>query len=228
MARADGSIAGIRQGIRKTSLLNMTSDISLLKKQLRQQLRARLESISPADRKKASLKACALLRQQTIWQNAKNILFYAPIQDEIDLLMLLEEALEAGKNVALPGFNLETGTYEAFLVRGGLTDCVQGKFGILEPNKTCLKFGLNRLDLVLVPGVGFGPDGHRLGRGRGFYDRLLAQISGAKCGIAFDEQITTRIPAEMHDVKLNFILTPTRWLAVAHQSPQSLPNESTF
>ncbi len=51
-----------------------------------------------------------------------------------------------------------------------------------------------------------------MGRGGGFYDRLLAGIAGAKCGVAFDQQIVPQIPAERHDVNMNFILTPTRWL----------------
>jgi 5-formyltetrahydrofolate cyclo-ligase len=72
-----------------------------------------------------------------------------------------------------------------------------------------------RLDLVLVPGIGFDVSGRRLGRGQGFYDRLLAGIAGTKCGVAFDQQVVGQIPAEKHDASMNFILTPTRWLEAA-------------
>jgi 5-formyltetrahydrofolate cyclo-ligase len=78
---------------------------------------------------------------------------------------------------------------------------------------------LNRLDLALVPGVGFDADGRRLGRGRGHYDRLLAQVAGTKCGVAFDEQMAPEIPVAPHDVILNRIVTPTRWLEVPGQRP---------
>jgi 5-formyltetrahydrofolate cyclo-ligase len=74
---------------------------------------------------------------------------------------------------------------------------------------------LNRLDLVLVPGVGFDLQGRRLGRGRGFYDRLLADVDGIKCGVAFEEQVVSEIPVGPRDVRLNFILTPTRCVEVA-------------
>ena len=67
-----------------------------------------------------------------------------------------------------------------------------------------------RLDLILVPGVAFDPGGHRLGRGKGFYDRLLAGMRGTKCGVALEEQIVAAIPVEPLDVRMNFILTPTR------------------
>ncbi|HLP77584.1 MAG TPA: 5-formyltetrahydrofolate cyclo-ligase, partial [Candidatus Paceibacterota bacterium] len=76
----------------------------------------------------------------------------------------------------------------------------------------CAPVSLNQLDLVLVPGVAFDACGRRLGRGKGFYDRLLADTRGIKCGVAFDEQIVTGIPVEPHDVLVDCILTPTRWI----------------
>jgi 5-formyltetrahydrofolate cyclo-ligase len=71
---------------------------------------------------------------------------------------------------------------------------------------------LNRLDLVLVPGVAFDARGGRLGRGKGFYDRLLSAVNGTKCGVAFDEQIVDAVPVGPLDVLVNCILTPTRWI----------------
>ncbi|MEY2466031.1 MAG: 5-formyltetrahydrofolate cyclo-ligase, partial [Verrucomicrobiota bacterium] len=68
------------------------------------------------------------------------------------------------------------------------------------------------LDLILVPGVAFELHGRRLGRGKGFYDRLLADMRGTTCGVAFDEQIVAEIPVEPHDVHLDYLLTPTRWI----------------
>jgi 5-formyltetrahydrofolate cyclo-ligase len=87
-----------------------------------------------------------------------------------------------------------------------------GQFGIREPAGGCAELPLNRLDLILVPGVAFDLHGRRLGRGKGFYDQLLAAIRGRTCGVAFDQQIVGEIPVEPHDVHLNCILTPTRWI----------------
>ena len=83
-----------------------------------------------------------------------------------------------------------------------------------EPREHCAALALNRLDFVLVPGVAFDLDGRRLGRGKGYYDRLLATVTGAACGVAFDRQIVPRVPSEPHDARLNCILTPTRWQLV--------------
>jgi 5-formyltetrahydrofolate cyclo-ligase len=62
----------------------------------------------------------------------------------------------------------------------------------------------------LVPGVAFDVHGHRLGRGRGFYDRILAQASGIRCGVAYDFQLLEQIPTEAHDALMNFVMTPSR------------------
>ena len=72
------------------------------------------------------------------------------------------------------------------------------------------KFRFSVPDLILVPGVAFDLSGHRLGRGKGFYDRLLANARGVKCGVAFDEQIVKAVAAGTHDIRMDFILTPTR------------------
>lgn len=185
------------------------------KVELRQSLRAVINRLSETERVAASEQARALLRRQTLWKEARAILFYAPIPGELDLTPLLEEALAAGKTVALPGFVSELAAYDAFVISDLKRDCLPGKFGVLEPLRSGPAFPLNRLDLALTPGLAFDLSGRRLGRGRGYYDRLLARAGGAKCGVAFDPQIVPRVPAEAHDVRMNFILTPTRWLAAA-------------
>ena len=91
------------------------------------------------------------------------------------------------------------------------SELLPGRFGVLEPNEGCPLVPLNQLDLVFVPGVAYDFAGRRLGRGKGFYDRLLAEVRGHKCGVAFDAQIVAAVPEEPHDMRLNSILTPTRW-----------------
>jgi 5-formyltetrahydrofolate cyclo-ligase len=189
----------------------MTPDLMEQKRELRRQLRSRLKTLTAEERRQASLAACALLRDQVEWRQAERVLFYAPMPEELDLTPLLTEALAAGKTAALPGFVLESGTYDAFVIRHLTDDCAPGKFGIAEPKPGCARLALNQLDLVLAPGVGFDVTGHRLGRGQGFYDRLLADITAVKCGVAFDLQMVERIPAQAHDVRMNCLLTPTRW-----------------
>lgn len=102
---------------------------------------------------------------------------------------MLELSLALGCTCALPFFNAEKKTYGARVLNHLATDIVIGKFGVREPAASCAEISLNTFDLVLVPGVAFDLDGNRLGRGKGFYDRLLKEVSGIKCGLSYDFQL---------------------------------------
>lgn len=190
----------------------MTAPVHSAKASLRNQVGERLNAMTGKQRTDASLQICARLRQQTVWNSAGPILFFAPLPIEPDIWPLLEAALEAGKTVALPRFSPVTKTYLAARIQNPDQDLRCGQLGIREPTEACVEFPLNRLELVLVPGVAFDLQGHRLGRGKGYYDRLLANVRGVKCGVAFDEQIMDAVPVGPRDIHLDFILTPTRWV----------------
>ena len=193
---------------KKTKIL---SDVSHTKSSLRTEVCAALKKMSAEDRADASQRARKLLESQSIWREAKTILFYAPLPEELDIWPMLLDAVAAGKTALLPQFDAEQNYYVACQIINAARDVQAGKFGIREPAAHCARITLKRLDLILVPGIAFDLHGHRLGRGRGFYDRLLSVLDGPTCGVAFDEQIVSRVPVEPHDIHLNYILTPTRW-----------------
>jgi len=179
---------------------------------LRDEVRNQLRGISPDRRVTASVQARSLIERQNIWKSVRTILFYAPQPDELDIWPLVQDSLAAGKIVALPRFDSVAGKYAACRIQDFTSDIRVGQFGIREPGDHCAPVPLDKLDLILVPGIAFDVRGHRLGRGKGFYDRLLASVLGITCGVAFDEQIVERIPVEAHDIRLNHVLTPTRWI----------------
>ena len=181
------------------------------KAELRRKLRAFARDHSAAERARDSSAICAQIRMQRVWREARAILFYHPTPDEPDIHSLIAEALAAGKTATLPRYSAEKAHYTACAVRDLALDLQQGNYGIHEPNSQCSIFDLKKLDLILVPGIGFALNGLRLGRGKGYYDRLLADIPAFKCGVAFDWQLAVEIPSEPHDIRLNSIVTPTRW-----------------
>jgi len=191
---------------------NLSATLQAAKNMLRSQVRERLGQMTAEERIAASVLARQLLQQQPKWREARMLMLFAPLPEELDVWPLLAESLAAGKTVALPRFDPQTRQYCACEVRHPERDLRPGQFGILEPAGHCPQFVLNRLDFVLVPGVAFDTRGCRLGRGKGFYDRLLPAVSGVACGAAFDEQVFRQLPAEPHDAKVNCILTPTRWI----------------
>ena len=131
---------------------------------------------------------------------------------ELDIWPLLTEALADGKRAALPRFVRATRRYEVCEITTLERDLEVGHFGIREPNRACRGTSSGGVDLILVPGVAFDVRGHRLGRGKGYYDDLLIRWRGTTCGVGFDQQVVTEIPVEPHDVRLSYILTPTQWI----------------
>lgn len=203
----------------------MSVELDQAKAAVRARLRAAVAGLAPEAKAAASARLCARVLASMPWRTARAVLLFCPLPDEPDVRPLIEAAWGAGKRVALPRFRGGTtpaasgasapgGVYEAGLVEQGWAGLRPGRFGILEPAPEASTVSLNQLDLVLVPGVGFAPDGSRLGRGRGFYDRLLASASGLKCGAGFDEQMVAELPVGAHDIHLDCILTPSRgWSA---------------
>jgi 5-formyltetrahydrofolate cyclo-ligase len=184
----------------------------LTKAELRQEITAALKKVSPAVRTVESIDLCDRLEPQL--RSARAILFYAPLDDELDVWPLLEKSLAAGKACALPFFDSTTQTYSARKITNLTTDIIAGKFGVREPAASCIPMALNELHLTLVPGMAFDLQGRRLGRGLGFYDRLLGEISGIKCGVCLDFQIVQQVPVEPHDVTVGCLATPNRCIGI--------------
>ncbi len=192
------------------------------KARLRVQLGERGKAFSPAERAEASARISERLERQSTWLEAQAVFCFAPLPEEANLWPLLSEALRRGKLLALPRYSKSEDCYLPYRVADLERDLEPGYFGIREPSRACPLFALDRLDLTLVPGVGFGLNGGRLGRGKGYYDRLLARISGWKCGVAFDWQVVPHLPVEPHDVCMDYLVTPTRWHEVRSRPRRSL------
>jgi 5-formyltetrahydrofolate cyclo-ligase len=186
----------------------MDTDKHRLKTELRSKIRAALEQISPAVRAVESIELCERLKAQM--PSARTILFFAPLPDELDVWPVLELSLALGTTCALPFFDAGKKIYGAKIIQKLATDIVIGKFSVREPASGCAEIPLDNFDLVLVPGMAFDLHGNRLGRGRGFYDRLLQTVSGVKCGVCLDLQLLESVPTEPHDSRVDFILTPNQ------------------
>lgn len=185
------------------------------KARLRETMRAERRQHTPEERGAASLEICARMGTLPHWLAAKTILFYAPLPDEPDVRWLLHHLDATRQRAAFLRDVPETEAYEAHLIQH-MEELRPGAFGVAEPIPEAPGIALKQLDFILVPGVAFDPSGRRLGRGRGFYDRLLAGLPGHTCGVAFPWQLVSEVPMEAHDVMLNSILTPTHWHQPIH------------
>lgn len=133
-----------------------------------------------AERDSASLYVCLQIIGTAEWQNAGKVLLYTALSDEVDLALLIQDAQDSDKVVLLPQPTADAPA--------------------LDPEE------LSDVDLAIIPGRAFTREGDRMGRGKGYYDRLLSSLKCPKWGAAFACQIVREIPTDSWDVRLDKIV----------------------
>ncbi len=174
------------------------------KRELRKEIQARVRALPPEERRQQSAAICAKLIHLPQLQSSRAILTFSGLPDEPNL----EELWQHDRNLIFPRVHGE----ELELWRVSCPESlVPGTFGIREPNpERCQRVSPSQIELILVPGVAFDQrDGNRLGRGGGFYDRLLAETKAATIGICFAEQLVEFIPHESHDRAVDSVVSST-------------------
>ena len=185
----------------------MKVNIAAQKEELRAQSKAFLRSISKTDLNLQSALIADRISAMPEWDRAKTILGFVPGNHEPDINKLLKEAISTGKRICLPQFNPIQTTYSAVLVSNPNTDLISGKYGVLEPKAGSEVVPFSEIDCVLVPGLAFDSTGGRLGRGGGWFDRMLAEIRGLRIGVAFSVQLVGNVPVESHDIRMDCLVT---------------------
>jgi len=186
-------------------------DARLVKRALRKQLRLANCDMSAAERTEQSAQICRNVLKSSLWQSSSSILFYFPLDSEVDINPLIENGLITDKTISLPRFDSDIDKHIPCVIRD-FGELVEGIFGVNEPSDECPIIEPNQLDLAIVPGVGFDALGARLGRGGGHYDRLLRNLTAVICGVCFRQQVLPQVPEEDHDIKMDYIVTPEGWL----------------
>lgn len=184
-------------------------DVVLEKKLLRQQIREKLRSLSKEEKLRESIEVQKRLIGHPIWKNSKSVLLYASMDSEIDTWALIEKGLQENKIIGLPFYFKMCDIYKPRIVRDIKRDLKIGRLGIKEPSENCAEMPVEEFELIIVPGLAFSMSGYRLGRGKGYYDKLLMRATGIKCGICFECQFVMELPVENHDVKMNYVITPS-------------------
>ncbi len=172
------------------------------KRQLRQRIKALKAQLGEAQRLEEAERVFARLESLAEFVNARNILVFSSLPDELPTEKFIEKWCDK-KCLYLPRVNGD----DLDILRYDRAALHQGAFNIQEPDGEPEDPAV--LDLIIVPGVGFDPDCNRLGRGRGYYDRLLSQVSVPTIGVCFDCQLVPHISVEQHDIPLSAVITPS-------------------
>jgi 5-formyltetrahydrofolate cyclo-ligase len=178
---------------------------------LRQQMRMQLDGQGAADIRAKSAAIWERLSVMPEFAGATRLFLYISTMKEVDTHGLIRQLLAMGRELSVPCFETATQRYVASALHDFDVDLVTGKFGILEPSPEAIRpVASEEIDVTLVPGLAFDETGNRLGRGLGYFDRLLRQTGGVKIALAFDFQVLDEVPAEVHDFCMDFIVTETR------------------
>ena len=176
------------------------------KTELRKKIRELKRAVSPEEKLRRSEAVMQKVEALPKFEKARVVLLYWSMADEVQTHAFVERWYKE-KVLLLPcvdGDDLLLRQYT------GPECMVEGEqFGIGEPNATLPVYSdLGSVEMIIVPGVAFDRAGNRMGRGRGFYDRLLKSTPNAiKVGVAYDFQMLDSIPVEPHDVKMDKVIS---------------------
>lgn len=143
------------------------------------------------------------LEQTRLFQEASCIALYYEIPGEVETSRFINKWYTT-KQLLLP---LVSGNDLRMLRYDGPESLEPGAFGILEPKANGWEVQPQQIDLIIVPGVAFDYHHNRMGRGKGFYDRLLSATKGKKIGICYGFQLIPEVPTEPFDIQMDYIIT---------------------
>ena len=173
------------------------------KKTLRKQIREQKRAMTPGQIEIASEKLVQMFLETELYRNAKTIYGYLPYNQEVRTVPILEQALADGKRVAVPKVYDEE---MKFIYLPDLTQVETGYAGIPEPIADG-PIGDDPTALVLMPGMAFTKEGHRIGYGGGFYDKFLANAPNhPTIALCYGFQIVEDLPTEEFDVPVDIVL----------------------
>ena len=186
---------------------------NITKQELRQKIKIEL-SQNKQNFEKWSKLICQNIINSEFYQKAQIVYAYMALPDEVDLSVLIDDALCKNKTVFVP--KVVPNSNKMFFFDYSKCQFENGSFGILEPKTKNIdeeKIAGDQTAIFLVPGRVFGEDGERIGRGKGFYDIYLSNFLNTQkksvlvAGVCFPIQIGKQVPTTEHDIKMDQIFT---------------------
>jgi 5-formyltetrahydrofolate cyclo-ligase len=178
------------------------------KQEIRAAMKLFLAGITAQERHTRSLAACQNLASTKEFKRAQTIMIFMSMGTEIETCTLAIKAWQECKNIAVPRVDWEHHRMEPIEIKSLEVGMIT-KGGIKEPADG-ITLPLGMIDMVVIPGMAFDRHGYRVGRGKGFYDRFLAQqdFQGIRCALCYHEQLHEYpVPCEPHDIAMNLIVT---------------------
>lgn len=188
--------------------MTQTVDLAAQKQTLRESLTQKRKALTPQVLDTRGLKVQARFLASPYYQHARTIALYAPIRGEVPTRDILIAALADEKIVCYPLSHVH-GRILSFRAITSESELEPGRLGVREPQDSSELIPVEKIDLFVVPGLGFTRDGKRLGRGGGYYDATLkaAIERSRRVGLAFSELVVDDIPINTDDVMMDLVVT---------------------
>lgn len=180
------------------------------KRVMRGEMRRRLAGIGDDARAAASARIREALAREVRGIGARCVVWFAGLADEPSVWPPPEGLV--GVRHGLMRVDWSSGTMTPCVVEDSARDVVRGRHGVGEPGAGCAAIPLGEVDAVVVPGLAFDERGGRLGRGGGFYDRLLGDsgLRAVRIGVCLEAQVVEAVPEGAHDARVDLIVTEQR------------------
>lgn len=177
------------------------------KAKIREILLKKRKSLPKKEVEEKSKKILLKLVSLKEYKEAKTILFYHPIDNEVNPTALIKKELKnSKKTVALLRICGKTNRMHIHKITD-LKDLKTGKFSIKEPQAHHPVIARRDLDILIIPGIAFDKSGNRIGYGLGYFDKLLKSLKCTNIALAYDFQIVENVPVEKHDQKVDIVIT---------------------
>ena len=187
-----------------------------MKRTLKQEIIEKRKSLTKGEIKEKSNIIKENLFSLDEFKGAKNIMMYVSFNSEVDTQDLIKGLLDKEKNVIVPFVQKNNPILQLSELKS-FNELEPKTLGILEPKDNFIReFNIKKVNLVIIPGIVFDQNGHRIGYGYGYYDRFLKKLNKdvKKIGFAFEFQLVDKIPEEQHDVPVDIIITEKRSLKI--------------
>lgn len=194
----------------------MAKNVAIDKKLIREKFKSIRTKLSREEVSAKSIRIQKLLFSLPEFRRAKTVCFYVAKGNEVQTERAIKDSIKLGKRVLVPITDKKTGKLALSELLNYDDELEPGAFGVLEPKPACRRIvPATEADLIIVPGVVFDLHGHRLGYGKGYYDRFLREISALKTdapfiGLAYEYQVLNEIPHGSDDISVHKIVTEKR------------------
>lgn len=189
------------------------TDPALLRGSIRREILKQRDALSDSQRQIKSASICERVFAEPLISMAETIFTYINFRSEVETMEMVTQWLAAKKTVCVPLTVEAESRLDAYQIKDPEKDLSPGYWQIPEPDpRTATHIDPADIEVIMLPGSAFDLNGGRLGYGGGFYDRFISSQApnALRVGLAFDVQITDRLPLLPHDQSLNLLITESR------------------